>query len=63
MGRVTGMVPTAIQAMAPATRAVREVETTAQRPSVVARAACAPFKRRRTRVVKFCGANAAVWRD
>jgi hypothetical protein len=33
--------------MAPATRAVREVATTAQRPSVVAKAALAVFKSRR----------------
>ena len=48
MGRSTGIMPIAIQAMAPATKAVREVDTTAQRPSVVAKAALALFKPRRS---------------
>src|SRR5689334_20644632 len=60
MGRLTGMVPTAIQAMALATRAVMVTETRAQRPSVVARAAPAPFRRRRTRVVRFWDENTVV---
>ena len=48
MGRSTGIIPIAIQAIAPATKAVREVDTTAQRPSVVAKAALAVFRLRRS---------------
>ena len=47
IGRDTGIMPTAIQARAPATSAVSDVETSAQRPSVVAIAAPAPFRPRR----------------
>ena len=60
MGRSTGIMPIAIQAMAPATRAVMEVETSAQRPSVVASAALAPPQPRLMRVVKR--ARCDVWR-
>jgi hypothetical protein len=46
-GLVIGRVPTAIQAMTPATVAVMPVETVAQRPSVVASAV-------RARLIRLC---------
>src|SRR5690349_4412549 len=52
MGRSTGIVPIAIQARAPATTAVMERETRAQRPSVVAKAALALPTPRRMLVMK-----------
>ena len=56
----TLVVPTASQAMALAGRAVMVMDTKAQRPSVVAKAALAPFKRRRRLVRRDFSSNTGV---